>query len=161
MTPSQQQVATFSIATSESWPSKDGQKAERTEWHRIVVWGRQAEMVSKYLKKGRMVYLEGRLQTRSWDDAQSGQKKFMTEVVANQVVFVDSGARGGNEGSPEVGDSYGEPSGGNSYASNASSGGGYDNPSPRTSNTRSEQSPSNSGNAPSFKASDYDDDVPF
>ncbi|MBL7555765.1 MAG: single-stranded DNA-binding protein [Bdellovibrionaceae bacterium] len=81
-------VATFSVATSESWV-KDGQKQERTEWHRIVVWGKQAENCSKYLAKGRQVYIEGRLQTRQWED-QQGQKKFSTEIVANTVQFLGS-----------------------------------------------------------------------
>ncbi len=79
-------VATFSVATSESWV-KDGQKQERTEWHRIVVWGKQAENCAKYLAKGRQVYIEGRLQTRQWED-QQGQKKYSTEIVANTVQFL-------------------------------------------------------------------------
>lgn len=81
-------VASFSVATSESW-IKDGQKQEKTEWHRIVVWGKQAENCSKYLTKGRQVYIEGRLQTRSWEDNQ-GQKKYSTEIVANTVQFLGS-----------------------------------------------------------------------
>lgn len=79
-------VATFSVATSESWV-KDGQKQERTEWHRVVVWGKQAENCAKYLAKGRQVYIEGRLQTRQWED-QQGQKKYSTEVVAQTVQFL-------------------------------------------------------------------------
>lgn len=81
-------VASFSVATSESWV-KDGQKQEKTEWHRIVVWGKQAENCAKYLAKGRQVYIEGRLQTRSWEDNQ-GQKKYSTEIVANTVQFLGS-----------------------------------------------------------------------
>ena len=81
-------VARFSVATSESW-LKDGQKQERTEWHRVVVWGKLADLCGKYLSKGRQVYLEGRLQTRSWED-QTGQKKYSTEVVANTVQFLGS-----------------------------------------------------------------------
>lgn len=79
-------VASFSVATSETW-TKDGQKQERTEWHRIVVWGKQAENCSKYLSKGRQVYIEGRLQTRQWEDNQ-GVKKFTTEIVAQTVQFL-------------------------------------------------------------------------
>lgn len=79
-------VATFSVATSETW-MKEGQKQERTEWHRIVVWGKQAENCSKYLSKGRQVYVEGRLQTRQWED-QQGQKKYSTEIVAQTVQFL-------------------------------------------------------------------------
>jgi len=80
-------VTQLSVATSESWMDKDGQRQEKTEWHRVVVWGKQAESCAKYLAKGRQVYVEGRLQTRSWED-QQGQKKYTTEVVANQVVFL-------------------------------------------------------------------------
>lgn len=86
-----QNVARLSVATSEQWTGKDGQKQERTEWHRVVVWGRQAENCAKHLSKGRQVYVEGRLQTRSWEDAQ-GQKKYATEIVANTVQFLGAGA---------------------------------------------------------------------
>jgi single-strand DNA-binding protein len=82
-----QTVARLSVATSENWTGKDGQKQERTEWHRIVVWGKLAELCGKYLAKGRQVYVEGRLQTRSWED-QQGQKRYSTEVVANTVQFL-------------------------------------------------------------------------
>jgi len=82
-----QNVARLSVATSENWTGKDGQKQERTEWHRIVVWGRQAENCAKHLTKGRQVYVEGRLQTRSWED-QQGQKKYATEIVASTVQFL-------------------------------------------------------------------------
>lgn len=85
-------VARLSVATSENWKDKEGQKQERTEWHKVVVWGKLAELCGKYLAKGRQVYVEGRLQTRSWED-QQGQKKYTTEVVANTVQFL--GAAGG------------------------------------------------------------------
>jgi single-strand DNA-binding protein len=91
----QQSVARLSIATSEQWTGKDGQKQERTEWHRVVVWGRQAENCAKHLAKGRQVYVEGRLQTRSWEDQASGQKKYATEIVANTVQFLGGGAERG------------------------------------------------------------------
>lgn len=81
-------MARLSLATNESWVSKDGQKQERTEWHRVVVWGKQAELCAKHLSKGRQVYIEGRLQTRSWED--QGQKKYSTEIVANTVQFLGS-----------------------------------------------------------------------
>jgi single-strand DNA-binding protein len=80
-------VARLSVATSENWTDREGQKQERTEWHRIVVWGKLAELCGKYLSKGRQVYVEGRLQTRSWED-QQGQKKYSTEIVANTVQFL-------------------------------------------------------------------------
>lgn len=83
-------VARLNVATSENWNDKSGQKQERTEWHRIVVWGKLAELCGKYLAKGRQVYLEGRLQTRSWED-QQGQKKYTTEIVANTVQFLGAG----------------------------------------------------------------------
>src|SRR6185503_16652199 len=77
-------VANFRIATNEVWTDKNGEKQERTEWHQIVVWGKQGENCGKYLKKGRPVFVEGRLQTRSWED-QAGNKRYTTEVVAQAV----------------------------------------------------------------------------
>lgn len=82
-------VTRLNIATSENWMGKDGQKQERTEWHRVVVWGKLAEICGKHLSKGRQVYVEGRLQTRQWED-QQGQKKYTTEIVANTVQFLGS-----------------------------------------------------------------------
>ena len=85
-----QTVARLSVATSENWTDKTGQKQERTEWHRIVVWGKLADLCGKYLSKGRQVYCEGRLQTRQWED-QQGQKRYTTEIVANTVQFLGGG----------------------------------------------------------------------
>jgi len=82
-----QNVCRLSVATSENWTDRDGQKQERTEWHRIVVWGRMAEICGQHLSKGRQVYVEGRLQTRSWED-QQGQKRYTTEIVASTVQFL-------------------------------------------------------------------------
>ena len=87
--PSEQTVCNFNVATSEFWNDRSGQKQERTEWHRIVVWGKTAENCGKYLAKGRQVFIEGRLQTRSWEDNQ-GQKRYTTEIVANNVQFLGS-----------------------------------------------------------------------
>ena len=81
----------FNVATSENFTDKNGERQEKTEWHRIVAWGKTAELCGEYLQKGRQVYLEGRLQTRQWDDKE-GQKRFTTEIVANVVQFL--GARG-------------------------------------------------------------------
>lgn len=81
-------VTRLNVATSENWVGKDGQKQERTEWHRIAVWGKLAEICGKYLSKGRQVYVEGRLQTRSWED--NGVKKYSTEIVATTVQFLGS-----------------------------------------------------------------------
>lgn len=85
-------VATFNLATSEVWVDKEGQKKERTEWHSIVVWGKLAGVVGKYLKKGAEAHIQGKLSTRSWEDKETGQKRYKTEIVANQVQFV-----GGNK----------------------------------------------------------------
>ncbi|MEZ0391525.1 MAG: single-stranded DNA-binding protein [Pseudobdellovibrionaceae bacterium] len=86
-----QSVARLNLATSESWTTKEGSKQERTEWHRVVVWGRQAENCAKHLSKGRQVYVEGRLQTRNWED-QQGQKRYTTEIVASTVQFLGAGS---------------------------------------------------------------------
>src|SRR5215813_14059636 len=99
-TPSGQAVANFRIATSESWTDKSGQKQERTEWHRIVVWGKLGELCGEYLAKGRQCYVEGRLQTREWTDKEN-HKNYTTEVVANNVVFL--GARDGASAGPRNG----------------------------------------------------------
>ncbi|MBC7742367.1 MAG: single-stranded DNA-binding protein [Bdellovibrionaceae bacterium] len=100
-------VTRLNVATSENWMGKDGQKQERTEWHRIVVWGKLAEICGKYLAKGRQVYVEGRLQTRSWED--NGQKKYSTEIVANTVQFLGTA---NNETSANSGASANQTQGG-------------------------------------------------
>src|SRR3954471_2615228 len=93
--PSGAKVANFSIATTESYTDKNGQKVDKTEWHNIVMWRGLAEVAEKYLRKGSQVYIEGRLQTRSWDD-QNGQKRYTTEIVADNMVMLGkpSGAGG-------------------------------------------------------------------
>jgi len=83
-------VTNFNVATSENWMDKAGLKQERTEWHRIVVWGKMAETCSQYLAKGRQVFVEGRLQTRQWEDKEGG-KRYTTEIVASTVQFLDRG----------------------------------------------------------------------
>jgi single-strand DNA-binding protein len=87
-TPSGQPVASFSLATDESYTNKDGQKVEKTEWHRIVVWGKQAEFVGNYLGKGRLIYIEGKLETRKWTD-KDGAEKYTTEIKAEKVTALD------------------------------------------------------------------------
>ncbi len=82
-----QPVATFTLATTESWTNKSGERDQRTEWHRIVAWGKLAELAGEYLSKGRQVYVEGRLQTREWEDKE-GQKRRTTEVNAQQLLFL-------------------------------------------------------------------------
>jgi single-strand DNA-binding protein len=95
-TPSNRPLCNLSVATNEVFKDKSGQRQERTEWHRVTVWGEQAEHCSKYLSKGRSVYVEGRLQTRSWDDKE-GKKRYSTDIVADRVVFLGgaSGEGGG------------------------------------------------------------------
>ena len=111
-TPSGQAVCNLSIATSENYNDRSGQRQERTEWHRVVLWGKLAELAQRYLAKGRKVFIEGRIQTRSWDDQQTGQKRYSTEIVARDMVFLDSqGGGGGGQG----GGGYGGQGGGGGY----------------------------------------------
>ena len=90
-TPSGRPVTTFSVATTRTWHSSDGERHEETEWFNVVAWGNLAEVCNQYLRKGSRVYVEGRLQTRSWDDP-DGQRHSRTEVVANEMVILDSRA---------------------------------------------------------------------
>ena len=87
-------VCQLSVATNERWKDKDGNSQERTEWHRVIVWGKQGESCAKYLEKGRSVYVEGRIQTRSWED-DDGNKRYVTEIVASDVQFLSGGSGGG------------------------------------------------------------------
>ena len=96
-TPQGTPVAKITLATNERFKGKDGQWQDRTEWHNVVLWQRLAEIAGEYLKKGGKVYIEGRLQTRSWDDKQTGQKKYMTEVVANDLVLLGGKGEGGGD----------------------------------------------------------------
>lgn len=139
-TPSGAAVANFSIATSESWVDKGGQKQERTEWHRIVVWGKLAELCNQYLSKGRQVYIEGRLQTREWQD-KSGQTKYTTEVQAQTVQFLGSGPNAGAGAGSQAPSMGAGGSGAGMGASNPMSGGMGAGP----------------GDAPAFT----EDDIPF
>lgn len=149
-TPSGQAVANFRIATSENWTDREGQKQERTEWHRIVAWGKLAELAGEYLSKGRQVYIEGRLQTRQWDDRE-GQKRYTTEIVAQNMTFL--GGRGEGGGGGGSGGSGGPGGGGGGGPSGGPSGG-----------KRPSGGGSGGGNEPDY---DYgpppmsDDDVPF
>lgn len=99
-TPSGTAVANFSLATNERYKDKDGQWQDRTEWHNIVAWQKLAEIVGEYLKKGSKAYIEGRLQTSSWEDKQSGEKKYRTEIIAQDLVLL--GGRGEGEGEGRV-----------------------------------------------------------
>lgn len=93
--PSGEAFAKFSLATSESWKDKSGAKQERTEWHNVVVFGKLAEVVGKYLTKGQSVYVEGSITTRSWEDKETGQKRYMTEIKAREMTMLSSKPAGG------------------------------------------------------------------
>jgi single-strand DNA-binding protein len=125
-TPSGQPVASFTLATSRRWKDKNGQRQEQTEWHQIVVWGKQAEIAGQYLTKGKQIFLEGRLQTRSWDDRQTGEKRYRTEVVCDNFQML--GSRGGGGGDFEQGGAApggsGGGGGGGSYDDGGFGGGG-------------------------------------
>jgi single-strand DNA-binding protein len=111
-TPSGTPVAKFSLATNERYKDKDGNWQDRTEWHNIVVWQRLAEIAGEYLKKGRTVYIEGRLRTDSWDDKNTGEKKYRTEIVANDLVLLGGrGESGEHEGGSGGGRSRGAAAG--------------------------------------------------
>jgi single-strand DNA-binding protein len=110
-TPGGSPVVSFSLATTDRWVDKNGQRQEKTEWHNIVAWGKLAELANQYLKKGRTAYIEGRITNRSWDD-RDGNKKYRTEIVANQIQFIGgpgSGPGGGgavaNETAPDFAES--------------------------------------------------------
>lgn len=131
--PSGGAVANVTIATSDSWKDKQsGQMQERTEWHNVVFFNRLAEIAGEYLKKGSKVYVEGRLQTRKWQD-KNGNDRYTTEIVASEMQMLD--AKGG---------------GGGSYTSGGSDGG----------QQQYDQAPQNSGPAPAAD-DDFDDDIPF
>ena len=130
-TPSGQGVCELRVATSESWNDKNGQRQERVEWHRIVVWGKRAEVCSKYLSKGRQVYIEDRIQTRTYDD-KDGNKRYITEVIANDVQFLGGGNREGgggaggrrDDGPPPSDADFGGGGGGGGYGGGGGGGGG-------------------------------------
>lgn len=96
-TPGGAPVATLNLATTEVWNDKGGQKQEKTEWHRVVLWGKSAETLSEYLVKGKQIYVEGRLQTRQWDD-KDGNKRYTTEIRSDRVVLLSSGGGGAGAG---------------------------------------------------------------
>ena len=112
-TPSGTPVAKFTLATNERFKDKDGNWQDRTEWHNITAWQRTAEIVGEYCKKGSQVYIEGRLRTDSWEDKNTQEKKYRTEIVVNDLLLL--GGRGGGAG---------EGGGGGSYNQSRSQGGG-------------------------------------
>jgi single-strand DNA-binding protein len=108
-TQSSQAVLKLRLATNESFMNKAGERQERTEWHRVVVWGKRAEALSKFLVKGRQLYIEGRLQTRSWED-KDGQKRYATDIVATEIILLGGGAgAGAGRGAPAPGNGGGRP----------------------------------------------------
>ena len=96
-TPSGTAVAKFSLATNDRFKDKEGQWQDRTEWHNVTAWARTAEIAGEYLKKGSKVYIEGSLRTHSWDDKQTGQKKYMTEIMVNDLVLLSGRGEGAGE----------------------------------------------------------------
>jgi len=115
-TPGGAAVATLNMATTEVWNDKSGQRQEKTEWHRVVLWGKTAESLNEYLTKGKQIYVEGRLQTRQWDD-KDGNKRYTTEIRGDRIVLLGGGgggARGGGSysqgGGAERGGDMGGPS---------------------------------------------------
>ena len=151
-TPGGAAVTNFNIATNESWTDNNGEKQERTEWHRIVVWGRLAEICNQYLRKGSKVYVEGRLQTRSWE-GQDGQKRYTTEVVAREMQMLDGrgdmDGGGGGGGYNNNGGGY-NGGGNNNYSQNA--------PQAAPQGAGGSQGGSSEPEPPSYAA---DDDLPF
>ncbi len=102
--PSGSQVANFGIATNRTFKDKTGARQEATEFHNIVTFGRTAEVIAQYMKKGRPIFVEGRIQTRSWDDKESGKKNYRTEIVVDNFQFgADGGKGGGSTGAPRAG----------------------------------------------------------
>ncbi|MFP8871991.1 MAG: single-stranded DNA-binding protein [Myxococcota bacterium] len=115
-----QAVVNFSLATSENWMDKGGERQERTEWHRIVAWGKTGELCAQYLSKGRTVYIEGRIQTRDWEDKE-GMKRQTTEINATTVQFL-----GGPRGDGDSSGGYSGPTGGSGGSGGSSAGGAAD-----------------------------------
>ncbi|MEZ5007977.1 MAG: single-stranded DNA-binding protein [Chitinophagales bacterium] len=109
-------VANFPIATSESYTTKDGNRVEQTEWHNIVLWRKLAEIAEKYIKKGSLVFIEGRLRTRNWDD-KDGNKRYITEVVGTSLQMLDKKGEGGSNGDSQT---YSDNSSSSSNSSNSS-----------------------------------------
>jgi single-strand DNA-binding protein len=105
-TPGGAAVATLNMATTEVWNDKSGQRQEKTEWHRVVLWGKSAESLTEYLTKGKQIYVEGRLQTRQWDD-KDGNKRYTTEIRGDRIVLLGGGGRGAGASVPRGDESVG------------------------------------------------------
>jgi single-strand DNA-binding protein len=109
-TPGGAAVATINMATTEVWNDKQGQRQEKTEWHRVVLWGKSAESLTEYLTKGKQIYVEGRLQTRQWDD-KDGNKRYTTEIRGDRIVLLGGGGRGAPMDRGEAGAAVHAPAG--------------------------------------------------
>jgi single-strand DNA-binding protein len=114
-TPGGQSVAKFTVATDEKFTDRSGEKQERTEWHNIVAWGKLGEICGQYLRKGKLVYIEGSIRTDSWDDKETGQKKYRTEIVARDMKMLDR--RGDEGGGSSSGGGYSQSRGSGKPAS--------------------------------------------
>jgi single-strand DNA-binding protein len=123
-----QAVANFTLATDETFKDRAGERQKRTEWHRIVVWGKLAEITQQYLKKGMLVYIEGRIQTRQWEDKRDGQKRNTTEIVANVMRMLTSRAEGAAAGAGSSAGGGAAASHGRSADADFESAGGMDEP---------------------------------
>ena len=126
-TQSNTSVCNFRIACNEKWKNQEGEKQERTEWVRVVVWGKLADVCSEYLSKGRQVHVSGRMATREWED-RDGNKRWTTEIVASDVVFLGGGGEGGRDGGNERGGQSGGGGGGGKSSGGYGGGGGSDLP---------------------------------
>src|SRR5947209_20227959 len=113
-TPGGAAVATLNLATTEVWNDKGGQRQEKTEWHRIVLWGKQAESLQEYLTKGEQIYVEGRLQTRQWDD-KDGNKRYTADIKADRITLLGGGGGGGGRGAAMERGGAGAPQGGGGH----------------------------------------------
>lgn len=121
--PSGQQVASFAIATNRTYKDRDGNKKEASEFHNVVAFGRLADLIGQYMKKGRPIFVEGRIQTRSWDDKNSGEKKYRTEIVVENFQFGPAG-----QGERSGGDYGGAPARGSAKADDSDKGGDIEYP---------------------------------
>jgi len=142
-------VTNLRIATTEQWKDKSGEKQEKTEWHSVVLFGRQAEVAGEYLKKGRSVYIEGRLQTRKWTDKE-GVEKYSTEIVGDRMQLI-GGARDSGGGGGDV--EFGGGSGGGAAGGGGSGGGGG--------GAGGGAARGGGSKPPAKKTDDFDDDIPF
>jgi single-strand DNA-binding protein len=158
--PSGTTVANLRIATSESWRDKQsGEQQERTEWHRVVLFGRLGEIAAEYLKKGSQVYIEGSLRTRKWQDKQ-GQERYSTEIVGNDMQMLGGRGGGGGGGAGGGGDFERGSSGGSGGGRGGRTGGGGAEPYPDE-YAHSGGGGGGGGGGGSGKAEDFDDDIPF